>query len=132
MSELDGFVLFQNDTAEIRLTISTNSLRISSASLQLIGDPKHINIFFDDNHRRLAIHAAEKTTPNAFGLRKAGLSTPAAVIEHVLGLLGRGPIEPGETLRFRGKKCSDYVIYDLAHPRSAKYNTEPRFRKEAA
>ena len=136
MSELDGFVLFANDTAEIRLSISSNSLRVSVAALDLIGSPKYLNIFFDDNRKRLAIKSAEKTTPNAFGLRKAGLARPAAVIEHVLQLLGRGPIEPGETLRFLGKKCgSDYVVFDLGHARRMMCNADAsRFKrkKEAA
>ena len=120
---LAGFVLFRNDQDVIQLTIGRGYVRISSDALHLIGDPSHINIFFDEPGKRLAVKAANSKMPNTFNASyKTGLGKCNALLQKIIEISGVD-WHIGEVIKFNGQKySSDYVIFDLSKSRTIKYD----------
>ena len=116
---LEGFVLFKNNTEKLTLSISHSCVRISTAALGLIGSPSHVNVFFDEMHKRMAVKAADEKTPNAFPINKTGLGAHDSLRGHILELTGMDRLPEGWLIRFIGTKhpTADYIIFDLAQPR---------------
>ena len=120
---LSGFVLFKSQPEIIRLTIGRGYIRISADALRLIGDPKAINVFFDEPGKRMAVKASDTRMPNTFTMGKStGLNKCAALLEQIHQIAGT-EYHKGEIIRFNGQKYgSDYVIFDLSRPKTVKFD----------
>lgn len=134
---LAGFVLFHNVSEVIQLTIGRGYVRVSSDALRLIDNPTHINVFFDENTKRLAIKAADRKMQNTFvTANKTGLNKSSALLQKIIEV-SEVKWHPGEVIRFTGQKYSDYVIFDLSKSKVVKYDdhvtamNKKRAKKEA-
>ena len=120
---LAGFVLFKNTPEIVQLSIGRGYIRISADAIRMIGDPNAINVFFDDNTKRMAVKAADSNMPNTFIMGKnTGLNKCAVLLEKIRQISG---VEwhPGEVIRFNGQKYgSDYVIFDLSKSKTVRYD----------
>lgn len=120
---LKGFVLFENTSEIIRLSIGRGYIRISADAIRMIGDPNAINVFFDEPGKRIAVKAADSKMPNTFIMGKnTGLNKCAVLLEKILAV---AEIEwhPGEVIRFNGQKClDDYIIFDLSKSKTTKFD----------
>ena len=125
---LEGFVLFKNDTGRLTLSVSNSAVRVSQNALNLIGNPSHVNVFFDEMRKRMAIKAADEKTPNAFPVIKAGLGCHDCLRGQILEIIGKDRIPEGWLIRFVGSKhpTADYIIFDLAQPRREGCRTSGR------
>lgn len=121
------------------MTIGRGYIRISADAIRMIGDPKAINVFFDESGKRMAVKASDVSMPNVFAMGKStGLNKCAALLEKIRQISG---VEwhPGEVIRFNGQKYgSDYVIFDLSKSKTVRYDDHisvmnaKRQKKEAA
>lgn len=120
---LAGFVLFRNTPEVVQLSIGRGYVRISSDALRMIGDPKHINIFFDEAGKRMAVKAADSKMPNTFSMGKnTGVNKCAMLFDRIIEVSGQ-EWHPGEVIRFNGMKFNDeYVIFNLSRSKVTKYD----------
>ena len=122
-SELEGFVVFANVQKVLRLTVSTGSMRISVDAAREIGDPQYINIFFDDNKKRMAIKAATKSMENVFRITNTKVNNMAIIRDKILKLLEMELVPAGSALRFIGSKTSSgYIIFDLTKSQQIQFS----------
>ena len=85
---LKGFVLFENTSEIIQLSIGRGYIRISADAIRMIGDPNAINVFFDEPGKRIAVKAADSKMPNTFIMRKnTGLNKCAVLLEKIREIL---------------------------------------------
>ena len=115
---LEGFVLFKNDTGKLTLSVSNSAVRVSQNALKLIGNPTHVNVFFDELHKRMAVKAADEKTMNAFPVIKVGLGAHDSLRGRILEIIGMDRLPEGWLVRFVGVRhpTADYIIFDLAQP----------------
>ena len=136
---LAGLVLFKNPPEVIQMTIGRGYIRISADAIRMIGDPKVINVFFDESGKRMAVKASDVSMPNVFAMGKStGLNKCAALLEKIRQISGV-EYHRGEIIRFGGEKYgSDYVIFDLSKSKTVKFDdhvsamNRNRKKKEAA
>ncbi len=116
---LEGFVLFKNDTGKLTLSVSNSAVRVSQNALKLIGNPTHVNVFFDEMHKRMAIKAADEKTMNAFPVIKVGLGCHDCLRGQILDIIGMEQLPVGWLVRFVGVRhpSAEYIIFDLSQPR---------------
>ena len=101
MSELDGFVIYKPKHGDkIHITVRRRCVGITRSAVDKLGDGvQYINVFFDDNKRRVMIKRAEEGFENTLKICANGTSgltiNSVLIAEKLRGWFGKDAQIPG-------------------------------------
>ena len=115
-NELKGFVLFQSARANdfsVGIIVGNNGMRLTAGAFRQRGSPEYINVFFDENTKRMMIKKADKRMANIYKVNSSKNITSSSVKAYLLHVAELERLN--EVIRFDGHNPNvpDTVIFDL-------------------
>ncbi len=114
--ELKGFVLLENPSRSAVILSVGNTMLINRAGLEAIGNPKFVNIFFDECGMRMMVKKANPKDENVFRVAKSGLSDQSVIKRRILEITNKEEFPERTVVSYLGHKVksSDSLIFDLS------------------